>query len=106
MTRPLVFDVTGSPSLSETQRERVMTALKTYIDREGVLRLVSQASRSQTRNREVVTARLQALLTQALKPRKRRRPTRVSRAQRERRLEEKRRHSEKKRLRKPMPREE
>jgi ribosome-associated protein len=102
----LLFDVAGSPGLSDAQRERVMAALKTYIDREGELRLVSQASRSQVRNREEVTARFQALLAQALEPRKRRRPTRVPRAQRERRLAEKRRRSEKKRLRKPASREE
>jgi ribosome-associated protein len=102
----LLFDVAGSPSLSDAQREQVMAALKTYIDQEGVLRLVSQASRSQARNREEVTSRLQVLLAQALKPPRRRRPTRVSRAQRERRREEKRRRSEKKRLRKPMSREE
>jgi len=102
----LIFDVAGSPSLSEAQREQVMARLKTAIDREGVLRLVSQASRSQMRNREEVTARLQALLSQALKPRKRRRSTRVPRAERERRLVEKRRQSEKKQLRKPTSREE
>jgi ribosome-associated protein len=98
----LLFDVAGSPSLNDAQRERVMAELKRYIDRDGVLRLVSQASRSQVRNREKVTARLQALLAQALKPRKRRRPTRVPRAERERRLAEKRRQREKKRLRKPV----
>ena len=101
----LIFDVTGSPSLSQAQREQVMARLKTSIDREGVLRLVSQASRSQVRNREEVTARLQALLSQALKPRKRRRSTRAPRAERERRLAEKRRQSEKKQLRKPTSRE-
>ena len=101
----LLFDVTKSPSLSDAQRERVLTALKGYIDSEGTLRLVSQASRSQVRNRKEVTARFQALLAKALKPRKRRRRTRVPRAERERRLAEKRRRSEKKQLRKPPPQE-
>lgn len=95
----LFFDVATSPSLSDAQRERVLAALKTYIDSEGTLRLVSQASRSQVRNRREVTARFQKLLAQALEPHKRRRPTRVPRAERERRLAEKRRRSEKKRRR-------
>ena len=102
----LLFDVAGSPSLSDLQRERVMTALKGTIDAEGTLRLVSQASRSQVRNREEVTARFQTLMTKALKPRKRRKRTRVPRAERERRLAEKRRQAEKKRSRKPASPEE
>jgi ribosome-associated protein len=99
----LFFDVANSPSLSETQRERVLAEIKTYIDGEGVLRLVSQVSRSQVQNRQEATARFQELLIQVLKPRKRRRATRVPRAERERRRGEKRRQSEKKQRRKPVP---
>jgi ribosome-associated protein len=102
----LRFDVANSPSLNDAQRERVMAALKSYVDGEGTLRLVSQANRSQAQNRQDVTARFQMLLACALKPRKRRRRTRVSPAQRERRLAEKRRHGEKKRLRGSPSREE
>jgi len=102
----LFFDVANSPSLSETQRERVLAEIKTYIDGEGVLRLVSQVSRSQVQNRQEVTARFQELLIQALKPRKRRRGTRVPRAERERRRVEKHRQSEKKQRRKPVSPEE
>jgi ribosome-associated protein len=98
----LFFDVANSPSLSDAQREQAMAALKGYIDSQGVLRLVSQASRSQAQNREEVTARFQALLAEALKPRKRRRRTRVPPAERERRLAEKRRRGERKRLRGPV----
>lgn len=97
----LLFDVAGSPSLSEAQRARVLTALKGHIDSAGVLRLVSQAGRSQVRNREEVTARFRTLMAEALRPRRRRRSTRVPRAERERRRADKRRRSEKKRLRKP-----
>jgi ribosome-associated protein len=102
----LFFDVANSPSLSETQRERVLAEIKTYIDGEGVLRMVSQVSRSQVQNRQEVTARFQELLVQALKPRKRRRGTRVPRAERERRRVEKRRQSEKKQRRKTVSPEE
>jgi len=101
----LLFDVAASPSLDEAQRERVTVALKRYIDSEGTLRLVSQASRSQTQNRQAVIARFQELVTRALKPRKRRRRTRVPRAERERRRAEKHRRSEKKQLRRPPPEE-
>jgi ribosome-associated protein len=97
----LLFDVAGSPSLEEPLRDRLMRRLSPYIDQGGILRLVSQSSRSQTRNREEVVERFQSLLAGALKERRKRRPTRPSRAAREKRLESKRRRSQVKRWRKP-----
>jgi ribosome-associated protein len=98
----LLFDVAGSLSLNETQRRRVLRKLKSRIDKEGILHLVSQETRSQFRNREEVVERFQELMREALRVPKRRLPTRPSRAARERRLEEKRRRSEKKRRRRPV----
>jgi ribosome-associated protein len=98
----LLFDVTNSPSLSEAQRRRVLRRLKSRLDTEGVLHLVSQETRSQHRNREEVVARFQELMRDALRIRKKRLRTRPSRAARERRLEQKRRRSEKKRRRRPV----
>jgi ribosome-associated protein len=43
----LLFDVAGSPSLNETQRQRVLQKLRSRIDQEGILHLVSQETRSQ-----------------------------------------------------------
>jgi ribosome-associated protein len=98
----LLFDVAGSPSLTEAQRERALKALAPYIDSDGVLHLISQTFRSQFRNREEAVERLQMLMRRAMKVPKRRRPTRPSRAARERRLASKRRRSEIKRRRGPV----
>ncbi len=98
----LVFDVTGSPILTDHQRAQVHEALASYIDKEGVLHLVSQRTRSQWRNRQDVLARFQILLGQALSPRKERRPRRPPRVSEERRMAEKRRRSEIKRNRGPV----
>lgn len=95
----VLFDVAGSPSLSQTQKQRVRRALRSYISGEGVLRLTCQSTRSQHRNREEAVARLKALLTQALKVPKRRRATRPTRSSVERRLQEKKRRSDVKRQR-------
>ncbi len=95
----LVFDLAGSPSLTEEQKARALAALAQHVDSRGVLHLVSQSSRSQWRNRQEVIERFQTLLRNALRPRKRRIPTRPSPEARRRRLEEKRRRSEIKRLR-------
>ena len=95
----LLFDVAGSPSLSEAQRQLILEKLKSYIDKEGTLHLVSQTYRSQLRNREEVVERFRRLLRAALQVPKPRLPTRPTRAARERRLRAKRRRSEIKRLR-------
>ena len=98
----LLFDVAGSPSLTEAQRERALKALAPYIDSDGVLHLVSQTFRSQLRNREDVVERFQTLMRKAMRVPKRRRPTRPSRAAQERRLASKRRRSQIKRQRSPV----
>ena len=98
----LLFDVAHSPSLNETQRRRVLRKLKSRIDKEGTLHLVSQETRSQLRNQEEVVERFQVLMREALRVPKRRLPTRPTRAARERRLATKRRRSRIKRDRRPV----
>ena len=95
----LLFDVVGSPSLTEEHRTRVAERLSGYVDSTGVLHLVAQSERSQWRNRKEVVERFQALMRKALSPRKRRRRTRPTSASRERRLRRKRKRAETKRLR-------
>ncbi|MGQ9458365.1 MAG: alternative ribosome rescue aminoacyl-tRNA hydrolase ArfB [Anaerolineae bacterium] len=95
----LLFDVARSPSLSEGQREALLRNLAPYLDRRGVLHLVSSASRSQHENRREVMDRLARLLRQGLKRRRRRIPTQAHPASVARRLEAKRRRSALKRER-------
>jgi len=99
----LTFDVAGSPSLDDAQKSRVIAALKSYVDKAGVLHLASQASRSQLYNREDVTMRFAELMRRALRIPKKRRPTRPTAGSKERRLESKRRRSRVKRERKFAP---
>lgn len=95
----LRFDVAASSALSDEEKRRVRDALGNRMTEDGVLVLQASEYRSQTRNREAVHARFANLLGDALRPRKRRRPTRPTRASKERRLEAKRQRSERKRLR-------
>jgi ribosome-associated protein len=95
----LIFDVIHTPSLSDAERAQILSGLKSYIDNEGLLHLVSQRNRSQWRNREDVVARFQGLIERALRPRKKRRPTHPSKTSEARRLAEKRQRSETKRQR-------
>lgn len=85
------FDPAASPSLTEVQKRRISARLGPRVV------AVAQDARSQSRNRELALARLQARLTGALAVPRPRRPTQPSRAARQRRLEEKRRQSQRKR---------
>ncbi|MDH3464189.1 MAG: aminoacyl-tRNA hydrolase, partial [Acidimicrobiia bacterium] len=58
-------------------------------------------SRSQWRNRAMARARIKEVLEEALRPEKRRRPTKPTRASRQRRIESKRHRSETKKNRLP-----
>ena len=95
----LSFDVLGSASLSEAQKQRVAWRLGAYVNTEGVLRLACQSTRSQAQNREEAVERFAALLQGALHVPKARRRTHPSRASVERRLIAKRRRGEVKRRR-------
>lgn len=95
------WDVAGSPSLTPEQRGQLLTRLRARLDSTGRLRLVSSGTRSQLRNREDVTERLRLVVAAALAVRKKRKPTKPSRAAKAARLEDKRRRAATKRHRRP-----
>ena len=94
----LLFEV-ESPSLSEQQRQAVRTRLAGRINREGVLRVVSQRHRTQLANRETAVQRFADLLREALAEEQERVPVRLPETVNEKRLEAKRRRSRTKRER-------
>ena len=95
----LLYDVERSSSLTDEQRDLLFSRLKSNIDKEGVLRVVSQESRSQWKNKQEAIKKFVHLLRDALKPRKIRRKTTATPLSREKRLMEKKLVSEKKRMR-------
>ena len=99
----LRWNVTGSPSLTDEQKELVTQRLGNRINAEGVLVLQSSEYRSQTRNRDAVVARFANLLADALRVQASRRPTKPTQAARRRRLDAKRRRAQTKSLRRPPP---
>ena len=86
----LLFDVAGSPSLSDDQRRRIASRLATRINKQGVLRVVAQLHRTQAANRAAATERFAALLAAALRSAPPRQPTRAPSTARAQRLEAKR----------------
>ena len=87
------LDVRNSPSFSGDQKRLILDELRTRIDRNGVLRVVSQRHRTQGENREAAVRRLVELLRAALKPKKPRKKTAVPQRVRLERIEAKRRRS-------------
>jgi len=94
----LRFDVRGS-SLPYDVKQRLMTLAGSRMSSEGVLLIDSREHRTQVQNREAARARLVAMLQQAAKRPKTRRPTKPKRAAKEKRLESKRQRGEVKTLR-------
>jgi ribosome-associated protein len=89
----LRFDIAGSPTLTESQRERLR-------ERFGdELRVVVDEERSQLRNRTLARERLAARLGAALAPVRHRRPTRPTKGSQTRRLQAKRLRGETKQAR-------
>lgn len=95
----LLFDLENSPSLSGFQKERIKGRLATRINAQGVLRVVSQRHRRQAANKREAVERFGRLMAEALRTRRPRKKTQVSRAIKNRRREENKRRSRLKRLR-------
>jgi ribosome-associated protein len=93
----LRFDVSASPSLTDTQRARLLERIGRRV------RVVVDDERSQARNRTLALERLRNRLADALWVPTPRHPTRPSRAAKERRLEAKRRQAERKGRRRLEP---
>lgn len=102
----LLWDVGATPSLSDEQRARVQERLANRINTEGVLLLASSEHRSQSQNKDSVTARFAEMLAAALKVPKRRKRTRMPRAAKEKRLKAKKERAQTKRMRGPVRRDE
>ncbi len=83
----------NSPSLSPEQKELIQNRLATRIGKNGVLRVISQQTRSQVENKELAIERFSELLQDALKQVPMRNKTRISKGAKLRRLEEKKQHS-------------
>jgi ribosome-associated protein len=81
----LLFDIGASRSLDAAQKSLLRSALRNRTGSGGVLRVRSDASRSQWTNRQDAVRKFARLLAHALQPVKKRassRPTRASRAER------------------------
>src|SRR5882757_7231034 len=91
-------DIDALP-LPDDRKARIRERLAGRINKLGVLRVTSQAERSQLANRDRALARMEELLRDAITEQEIRKPTRISRAKKQRRLEEKKKRAQIKKLR-------
>lgn len=97
----LKWNVFKSREFSDEEKAKIEARWGNRIDKEGEFILYSQSERSQAQNKQDVIERLNGFVNEALKPEKKRVPTKPSRGAREKRLRDKERISRKKELRKP-----
>lgn len=95
----VTWNVRQSAVLSDAQRTRLLLALASRLDGEGVIRVVASDTRSQRQNRDLAEQRLAAVVRRALVVPRKRKATKPTRASVERRLEGKKRSGSQKRER-------
>ncbi len=97
----LTLDVANGKCLSETQRKCLLLAWENRLTKQGELKLSSDKSRSQIKNREMVFKKLDRLIQKAFTVKKSRKKTSRPLSAEKSRLDQKSRRSEIKKLRKP-----
>jgi len=96
----LTFDVLNSQNLSSRQKETLQEKLANRINKEGVLLLFCDESRSQHKNKELAIKRFIEIISDALKRQKVRRATKPSRSSVLKKAVNKKKNAAKKSLRK------
>jgi len=89
----LVWDFEKSPHLTDEQKELIKLKAKSFLFKEGI-RISSEKSRSQLKNKQNTIIKLQNLLDEWLKIEKKRKPTKIPKGIKEKRLKDKRNKSE------------
>ncbi|MFD0992190.1 alternative ribosome rescue aminoacyl-tRNA hydrolase ArfB [Tenacibaculum geojense] len=94
------FNLVNSEAFSEDEKEKLTKKLANKLNKQGIIQISCQSSRSQHQNKEEVIQQLLTTLKQGLFVPKKRKATKPSKLQKQKRLNEKKRLSEKKENRK------
>ncbi len=96
----LYFNLQDSSVFNDDEKLKLTEFFNKRISKDGILILTCDESRSQFRNKAIVTRRFLELIEEGLKEEKKRIKTKISKAAKKRRLANKRKNSEKKTNRK------
>jgi len=81
------FNIGTSQILTEEQKLAITEKLSNRINNEGVLFVKSQTYRTQLENKDEVLRKINEMVVKALEKKKKRKPTKISKAAKEKRLE-------------------
>ena len=81
------LDINGSQTLIEEQKLLIAEKLPNRINNEGMLFVKSQTYRTQLENKDEVVRKINELVIKALEKKKKRKPTKISKAAKEKRLD-------------------
>ena len=81
------FNINSSQILTEEQKFLIAEKLSNRINSEGMLYVKSQTYRTQLENKYEVIRKINELVVKALEKKKKRKPTKISKAAKEKRLE-------------------
>jgi ribosome-associated protein len=96
----LYFNLEGSSVFNELEKQKLSEFLNNRLNKEGVVVIACDESRSQFRNKAIVTQRFLGLIEEGLKEEKKRVPTKIPKAAKRKRLANKRKNADKKANRK------
>ena len=95
----LFFDIQNSNGFTSEEKELLLKKLTAKISKENILILTCSESRSQHKNKEIVTERFLTLITNGLKAPKKRKATKPSKSSVQKRLDKKKKQAYKKAFR-------
>jgi ribosome-associated protein len=81
------FDINTSQILTDEQKLEIAEKLSNRINNEGMLFVKSQTYRIQLENKDEVVRKINELVVKALEKKKKRKPTKISKAAKEKRLD-------------------
>lgn len=88
------FDIGESQILTDEQKLVIIEKLSNRINNEGMLFVKSQTYRTQLENKDEVVRKINELVVKALEKKKKRKPTKISKAAKEKRLDGKKKKSD------------
>lgn len=88
------FNISASQLFTDEQKSLLAEKLSNRINSEGFLMVKSQTYRTQLENKDEVVRKMNDLVAKALEKKKKRKPTKISKAAKEKRLESKKKKGE------------
>jgi len=96
----LNFDVANSKLLTDEQKQKIFQKLFSRINKDGILKVTAEISRSQLENKHIALAKFNKLITDCFREKKKRIKTKASKQSKEKRIRGKKIRSERKAMRK------